>query len=128
MVRGASTVVGASCLVLLSVAIASARPDRPDQQASTEPSAVSRGLAVYEARKCSTCHMIAGKGNIRFPLDGIARTLPEADLRRWLTDTVEMEGALAKQPAVRMSEWLDSNRKINDADLSALVAYLLTLK
>lgn len=86
------------------------------------------GRGVYDSRKCATCHMVAGKGNMRYPLDGVASRLSAADLRRWLTDTAEMEGALPKQPAVRMSEWIDSNRKINDRDLDALVAYLASLK
>lgn len=98
--------------------------DRQSEMAT----AVAVGRAVYADRKCATCHMIAGKGNSRFPLDGVASRLSVDDLRRWLTDTAEMEGALPKQPAVRMSEWLDDNRRINDRDREALVAYLATLK
>lgn len=86
------------------------------------------GRKVYDARKCATCHMIAGQGNIRFKLDGVASRLSETDLRRWMTDTAAMERALPIQPAVRMSEWLKTNRKISDADLDALVAYLSSLK
>jgi mono/diheme cytochrome c family protein len=92
------------------------------------PDQAAAGRRVYEQRKCATCHMVAGKGNIRFPLDGVASRLSEADIRRWLTDAAEMERALPKQPAIRMSEWLKSNRKINDADREALVAYLSSLK
>lgn len=91
-------------------------------------SEVDAGRAVYDARKCATCHMVAGKGNIRFPLDGVATRLSADDVRRWLTDTGEMERALPRQPAVRMSEWMKTNRKINDRDLDALVAYLVSLK
>lgn len=86
------------------------------------------GRRVYDTRKCATCHMIAGRGNIRFKLDGVALRLSEADLRRWLTDPAAMERALPVQPAVRMSEWLKANRKISDADREALVAYLSSLK
>jgi mono/diheme cytochrome c family protein len=91
-------------------------------------SEIDAGRRVYDAHKCATCHMVAGKGNIRYPLDGVAAKLSATDLRRWLTDTAEMEGALPRQPAVRMSEWMDANRKINDRDLDALVAYLRSLK
>jgi mono/diheme cytochrome c family protein len=93
-----------------------------------DPSLAAAGRRVYEQRKCATCHMIAGHGNIRFNLDHVASRLSERDLRRWLTDTAEMERALSTQPAIRMSEWLKSNRKISDADLVALVAYLSSLK
>ncbi len=96
------------------------------QDAARDPAAAGR--RVYEARKCATCHMISGEGNIRFKLDGVAARLSEADIRRWMTDTAAMERAMPKQPAVRMSEWLKTKRKISDADLNALVAYLSSLK
>ena len=92
------------------------------------PDLAAAGRRVYEQRKCATCHMIDGRGNIRFKLDRVASRLSEADIRRWLTDTAEMERALPKQPAIRMSEWLKSNRKISDVDREALVAYLSSLK
>jgi mono/diheme cytochrome c family protein len=92
------------------------------------PPAAVAGRRVYETKKCATCHMVAGEGNIRFNLDHVASRLSEAEIRRWLTDTAEMERALPVQPAVRMSEWLESNRKISDADRDALVAYLSSLK
>lgn len=95
---------------------------------SDRPSKIDAGKKVYDARKCATCHMVAGNGNIRFPLDRVAARLTVEDLRRWLTDTAEMEGALPKQPAVRMSEWMKTNRKISAPDLDALVAYLASLK
>jgi cytochrome c553 len=92
------------------------------------PEAAAAGRRAYERHKCATCHMIAGQGNVRFTLDHVASRLTEADLRRWLTDTAEMERALPTQPAIRMSEWLETNRKISDADREALVAYLSSLK
>ncbi|MBW8868516.1 MAG: cytochrome c [Acidobacteria bacterium] len=92
------------------------------------PAAAVAGRRVYEAKKCATCHMVAGEGNIRFSLDHVASRLSEAEIRRWLTDTAEMERGLPVQPAVRMSEWLESNRKIRDHDRGALVAYLSALK
>ena len=89
---------------------------------------VAAGRRVYDDRQCATCHMIAGQGNRRFPLDGVARRLSEADLERWLTATDEMERALPQQPAIRMSEWLDDQRAINAKDRAALVAFLATLR
>lgn len=86
------------------------------------------GRRVYDARKCATCHMIAGRGNARFPLDDVGRRLSREQLRRWLTDTAAMERALPQLPAIRMSDWLRRNRKINDRDRDALVAFLASLK
>lgn len=116
------------CWLPVSLVWASTEADRRRPQEPAAPATAAMGLAVYESRKCATCHMIAGKGNIRFPLDGVAGKLSEADLRRWLVETLEMEGALPRQPAVRMSEWMESNRRLSDADVASLMAYLLTLK
>ena len=110
--------------VLFVVFLLAGFPQAPASQAALE----AAGRRVYEARKCATCHMIAGKGNVRFSLDGVGARLSRDELRRWLTDTAAMERALPAQPAVRMSEWLAMNRKISDADRDALVAYLSTLK
>jgi len=80
---------------------------------------------VYEREKCATCHQIAGRGNRRYPIDGVASKLTEPDIRRWMTDTARMEAALPRLPAIRMSAM---QYKLKAADLDALVAYLLTLK
>lgn len=122
---GGRTRRGWAWLVLAALPVMAANSDR---QSLVEADQIEAGRAVYSARKCATCHMIAGKGNIRFPLDQVGSRLSQADLRRWLTNTAEMEAALPRQPAVRMSEWLASNRKINDRDRDALVSYLASLK
>jgi cytochrome c553 len=90
-----------------------------------DPRRIEAGRKIYESEGCARCHMIAGRGNRMFPLDGVGAKLPAADIRRWLTNTAEMEDALPKAPAIRMS-----TRKydFNDADLAALVAYLESLK
>jgi hypothetical protein len=48
------------------------------------------------------------------------------DMGKWLTAPADMEAKLDQQPKVRMS----SRKKMHltDADVSALVAYLMTLK
>jgi len=83
------------------------------------------GRKIYVREKCSVCHQIAGQGNQRFPLDGVGTRLSASDLRRWFTHTIEMEAALPKKPAIRMSS---KKYRLKDAELDALVAYLLTLK
>lgn len=93
-----------------------------------QPSALDRieaGRRLYVAQKCSVCHLVAGQGNKRFPLDGIGQRVTAVDLRRWLTHTVEMEARLPKQPAIKMSS---RKYRFNDAELDALVAYLQSLK
>lgn len=91
---------------------------------------VEAGKKAYETQKCSTCHVIAGKGTKGItpkPLDGIGSTLTAADMKKWFTDTTAMEAKLAKKPMVKMSDYLKTH-KLSDADVDALVAYLQTLK
>jgi mono/diheme cytochrome c family protein len=83
------------------------------------------GRRLYERHKCATCHQIDGRGNSRFPLDGVAARLGADDLRRWLTDTARMEAAQPRLPAIRMSAM---NYRFSPDDLAALVDYLRTLK
>ena len=123
--RGArAAAIAALTTVVATVAVAAVS----DRRSTNYDGQSEIGQRVYAAKKCDRCHMIAGKGNMRFPLDRVGARLTETELRRWLTDTAEMEAALPRQPAVRMSEWLASNRRISAPDVAALVAYLATLK
>ena len=90
-----------------------------------EAKTVETGRRIYDRQKCADCHQIAGRGNSRFPLDGVGSRLSADDLRRWFTHTVQMEAAKSRKPAIEMS-----SRKYNfrDADLNALIEYLRTLK
>jgi mono/diheme cytochrome c family protein len=86
---------------------------------------IEAGRKVYEAQKCASCHQIAKRGNSRFPLDGVGSKLSAEQLRRWMTHTTEMEAALPRLPAIRMSE---IRFRLNARELDALVAYLASLK
>ena len=93
--------------------------------AATAQERVDAGRRLYERHKCATCHQIDGRGNSRFPLDGVAARLATDDLRRWLTEPARMEAAQPRLPAIRMSAM---NYRFSPDDLSALVDYLRTLK
>ena len=86
---------------------------------------IEAGKKIYEAQKCASCHMIAGKGNKMSPLDGVGAKLSAADIRKWFTNTAEMEAKLTKKPAVKMSA---KKFDLKDPDLDALVAYMESLK
>ena len=86
---------------------------------------IEAGKKVYEAQKCATCHMIAGKGNKMYPLDGVGAKLSATDIKRWFTHTAEMEAALPKKPTLKVSS---KKFDLKDQDLGALVAYLQSLK
>ncbi len=93
--------------------------------AQTASSPADAGRRIYARLKCATCHQIDGRGNGRYPLDGVAARVPADGLRRWLTDAASMEAALPRLPALRMSTM---KYRLNTEDLDALVAYLQTLK
>lgn len=95
------------------------------QASPQSPEALAAGRKVYEQQKCASCHQIAKRGNSRFPLDGVGSKLTLEQLRRWMTDTAEMEAALPRLPAIRMSEM---KFRLNARELDALVAYLASLK
>ena len=97
----------------------------PIVASAQDAKAIDTGRRIYEREKCAVCHQVAGRGNSRFPLDGVGTRLSADDLRRWFTHTVEMEAAKSRKPAIEMS-----SRKYNfkGDDLNALVAYLRSLK
>jgi mono/diheme cytochrome c family protein len=108
-------------LVAVALATSVAAAQAPD------PAKVAAGQKVYAAQKCSTCHAIKGVGNKTHPLDGVGAKLSEADMRKWFTNTAEMEAKLPKKPTMSMATFMKS-KKLSDADLDALTAYMMSLK
>lgn len=96
-------------------------PQAPD------PAQVKAGAALYDTLKCATCHAIAGKGNARYPLDGVGAKLSVADIRLWMTSSAEMEAKLKEPPRLKMSTVMRS-KKMTDEDVDALVAYMQSLR
>ncbi|MEZ5316105.1 MAG: cytochrome c [Vicinamibacterales bacterium] len=92
-----------------------------------DPQKVAAGKTAYDTFRCSTCHMIDGKGNKRFPLDGVGAKVSADDIRKWLVSPAEMEAKLEKPPSLKMSTGM-RNKKLTDADVDNLVAYMLSLK
>lgn len=86
--------------------------------ATPADSLVARGKEVYRQQRCRVCHSIAGDGNRRYPLDGVASRLGEDALRKWIVAPREM------QPGVRKRAY----DRLPAADVAALVAYLKTLR
>ena len=82
------------------------------------------GQKVFETQKCSLCHSVAGKGNVKGPLDGVAKKHNAADLKLWITQPAEM----AKKHTATRKPPMKSFASLPPADVDALVAYLQTLK
>jgi mono/diheme cytochrome c family protein len=95
--------------------------------AAQDAKQVQAGKRLYESKECAKCHLIAGKGNKISALDGVGSKHTAAEMKRWLTATAEMEAALDHKPKVKMSSKVPL-MNLSDADVDALVAYLMTLK
>jgi mono/diheme cytochrome c family protein len=92
--------------------------------AAAQDAKAAKGEAVYAAQKCALCHSIDGKGNKKFPLDGVGKTVSADLLRLWLVDPKAAEAKTGKsgKPAMR------SFAKLPAEDIEALVAYMHSLK
>ena len=84
---------------------------------------VAKGQQLYADQKCSLCHSIAGKGNAKGSLDGVASKLSADEIRSWITDAKRMT---ATTKATRKPEMKMYTLPKDDVDV--LVAYLGTLK
>jgi mono/diheme cytochrome c family protein len=102
-------------LAALMLTLAAAAPD---------PALVEKGQALFTSNHCTLCHSIAGKGNPKGPLDAVGDKHGAEDLRKWLTEPVEM----AKKANATRKPPMISFAKLPAADLDALVAYLGSLK
>ena len=86
--------------------------------------AADKGAAVFAAQKCSLCHSLDGKGNVKGVLDGVGTKLTAAEIRQWIVTPAEM-GAKAnatRKPAMKAFTTLPKD------DLDALVAFLSSKK
>jgi mono/diheme cytochrome c family protein len=111
---------------VLMMAAATARTQTPDAKA--DPKKIEAGQKAYDTQKCGTCHAVSGKGGkLASALDGVGKKRTEADIKKWLTAPAEMEAKLAKKPTMTMSGYM-KGRKLTDADVDALVAYMVSLK
>lgn len=84
---------------------------------------VDKGMKVYTEQKCSLCHSIDGKGNVKGSLDGVAAKLKTAEIREWITDP---KGMTVKMKAERKPP-MKAYPNLAKEDVDALVAYMLTL-
>jgi mono/diheme cytochrome c family protein len=92
--------------------------------ALAQDATAEKGQQVFTASKCSICHSIAGKGNAKGSLDKVGAKLSAAEIREWITDAPAMA---AKTKADRKPA-MKAYKELAPGDVSALVAYLSTLK
>lgn len=85
-----------------------------------------RRVAANASPKCIMCHMVEGRGNSRVKLDGVGSRLTAEDIKRWVRTPREM--AKARGSTIQPAMQAYPKDKLTDADLEALVAFLLSLK
>jgi mono/diheme cytochrome c family protein len=85
---------------------------------------IAQGEKVYAREKCLMCHAIAGKGNKKYPLDGVGTKLKADAIREWMVSpkTAAEKAKSTATPAMKAYE------KLSKDDLDAVIAYMLSLK
>ena len=84
---------------------------------------VAKGRKLFTDQKCTLCHSVNGRGNVKGAMDGAGSMLTAEEVRAWLTDAKAMT---AKTKATRKPEMKQFALEKDDVD--ALVAYVLSLK
>jgi len=112
----------ATLVLALGLAGGTVAAQAPDAKAAAD------GKKLYATYKCDKCHMIAGRGSKKGPLDGVGAKLSAAEIKKWLTQPAEMEKTLEKPPkgTDAMSNALKT-KDIEPAEIESLVAYMRTL-
>jgi mono/diheme cytochrome c family protein len=85
---------------------------------------IEHGKTVYAAQKCSICHSIEGKGQVKGPLDGVGSKLTNDEIREWIVNPAEM----SKKTKAERKPPMRAYPKLPKEDLEALVAYMASLK
>lgn len=80
----------------------------------------AHGEQVYAQLRCARCHSIAGKGNTRLPLDGVAGRHDEQSLRHWITG----DAAIGAPLSARVRAAKTGYAQLPEPDMAALIAYL----
>jgi len=76
--------------------------------------------------KCTMCHSAEGAGNAKNPLDGVGSKLSADDIKAWIRTPKEMAAKAKSEAKPPMQPY--AKEKLSDADMDAIVAYLMSLK
>ena len=78
------------------------------------------GPRLFREQGCTSCHVVGGIGNPRYPLDGVGARLNREELRAWITGTGPAASALSAMVARRKARYLE----MPEADMAALIEWL----
>jgi len=93
--------------------------------ASGQDPKAEKGMQVFTAQKCTTCHAIGGKGNKKGPLDDVGSKLTAEQIKEWITDPV---GTAAKTKPAPTRKPVMKKKDLSAGDVDALVTLLSALK
>jgi mono/diheme cytochrome c family protein len=93
--------------------------------ASGQEAKGEKGMQVFVAQKCTTCHAIAGQGNKKGPLDDVGSKLTAEQIKQWITDPV---GTAAKTTPAPKRKPAMKKKDLSPSEVDSLVALLSGLK
>lgn len=91
---------------------------------SQDKAQIEHGMKVYADQKCSVCHSIAGKGNVKGPLDDVGSRLTDDQIREWMVNPAEM----TKKTKAERKPLMRAYPNLSKPDLDAVIAYMSSLK
>ena len=94
------------------------------QSAVLDPKRIEAGRKIYKQQSCSLCHSIAGQGNPRSVLDGVATKRTVRELRNFITGADTLQGVLPESVRKMKQRY----RELSDDELNALIIYMQSLK
>ena len=92
--------------------------------AAAQDPKVAHGEELFTQQRCTLCHQVAGTGNKKNPLDGVGKTITADLVKLWLTDPKAAEAKTGKSGTPKMKSYAS----LSEADVEALVAYVMSLK
>ena len=94
------------------------------EPAPSPPPANDAGARLFREQGCTTCHVLGGIGNPRYPLDGVGGRLSREELRAWITGTGPAASTLSAMVVRRKARYLE----MPEADMTALIEWLGTAR
>lgn len=94
-------------------------PDEP-----LDAARVAMGKEVYDEQACSLCHLIAGEGDPRYPLDGIGARRSAEFIRKYIAPTEEIRSSFPGETYSMKQPYHD----LPEDEMNALVDYLRSLR
>ena len=92
-------------------------------QAAAAQDLAAKGEKLFTDQKCTLCHSVNGRGNVKGAMDGAGSKLTADEIRAWITDANAMTAKSKEPRKPAMKQYA-----LEKADVDALVAYVLSLK